>query len=213
MTRTAADTARHARPAHPVSDIVARVAGKPVPASVVAERLTGLYAGPHAGRFPHHGREARQLRRWVGQLVIAETVCEVTAREAGLPPCPEPVLLDEVARVELGSLATAVLDSSPYARAVYRDLAAGCVIPESQAEEFYQRNRDLFLTPEALGRGGTATLPYSQVRGQVLHRLRDAATRRRFLRWLDARTAELVTPCPGWEHPGDPAQPDNTHRH
>ncbi|KKB97156.1 malonyl CoA-ACP transacylase, partial [Mycobacterium nebraskense] len=31
--------------------------------------------------------------------------------------------------------------------------------------------------------------------------------------WLDARRAELVRLAPGYEHPGDPRQPDNTHRH
>jgi alpha-mannosidase len=31
--------------------------------------------------------------------------------------------------------------------------------------------------------------------------------------WLDARGAELVRLAAGYEHPGDPRQPDNTHRH
>jgi [acyl-carrier-protein] S-malonyltransferase len=31
--------------------------------------------------------------------------------------------------------------------------------------------------------------------------------------WLDARCAALVSLAPGYEHPGDPRQPDNTHRH
>lgn len=34
-----------------------------------------------------------------------------------------------------------------------------------------------------------------------------------FNRWLDERRRELVTHAPGFEHPGDPSQPDNTHRH
>ena len=34
-----------------------------------------------------------------------------------------------------------------------------------------------------------------------------------FNRWLDERRRALVRPAPGFEHPGDPAQPDNTHRH
>ena len=37
--------------------------------------------------------------------------------------------------------------------------------------------------------------------------------RRAFRLWLDARCAELVELAPGYEHPGDPRQPDNTHRH
>lgn len=34
-----------------------------------------------------------------------------------------------------------------------------------------------------------------------------------FNRWLDERRSALVTNAPGFEHPGDPGQPDNTHRH
>jgi [acyl-carrier-protein] S-malonyltransferase len=34
-----------------------------------------------------------------------------------------------------------------------------------------------------------------------------------FNRWLDERRRVLVQHAPGFEHPGDPAQPDNTHRH
>lgn len=34
-----------------------------------------------------------------------------------------------------------------------------------------------------------------------------------FNRWLDERRRALVTHAPGFEHPGDPSQPDNTHRH
>lgn len=34
-----------------------------------------------------------------------------------------------------------------------------------------------------------------------------------FNRWLDQRRRALVTHAPGFEHPGDPSQPDNTHRH
>ena len=47
----------------------------------------------------------------------------------------------------------------------------------------------------------------------VADHLRGAARRRAFRRWLDARCAELVELAPGYEHPGDPRQPDNTHRH
>ncbi|RZS32375.1 [acyl-carrier-protein] S-malonyltransferase [Herbihabitans rhizosphaerae] len=36
---------------------------------------------------------------------------------------------------------------------------------------------------------------------------------REFARWLDRRRGESVRPAKGFEHPGDPSQPDNTHRH
>jgi [acyl-carrier-protein] S-malonyltransferase len=41
----------------------------------------------------------------------------------------------------------------------------------------------------------------------------DARRRRRFLRWLVGEQAVRVRVSPGFEHPGDPRQPDNHHRH
>ncbi|MEY9934242.1 [acyl-carrier-protein] S-malonyltransferase [Catenulispora sp. GP43] len=41
----------------------------------------------------------------------------------------------------------------------------------------------------------------------------DPARLAAFNRWLDERRRDLVTNAPGFEHPGDPGQPDNTHRH
>ncbi|MEU6969438.1 hypothetical protein AB0A71_17150 [Kitasatospora aureofaciens] len=43
--------------------------------------------------------------------------------------------------------------------------------------------------------------------------LRDAARRAAFVRWLDRERAQRLTLVKGLEHPGDPAQPDNHHRH
>ncbi|MER7667402.1 hypothetical protein ABTY61_02915 [Kitasatospora sp. NPDC096128] len=43
--------------------------------------------------------------------------------------------------------------------------------------------------------------------------LRDAARRAEFVRWLDHERARRLTLVEGLEHPGDPAQPDNHHRH
>ena len=43
--------------------------------------------------------------------------------------------------------------------------------------------------------------------------LRGAARRRAFRLWLEQRRAALVWLAPGYEHPGDPRQPDNVHRH
>jgi [acyl-carrier-protein] S-malonyltransferase len=37
--------------------------------------------------------------------------------------------------------------------------------------------------------------------------------RRLFVRWLDQARSTGVRMAPGFEHPGDPAQPDNHHRH
>ncbi|MEV7770358.1 hypothetical protein [Kitasatospora sp. NPDC086791] len=43
--------------------------------------------------------------------------------------------------------------------------------------------------------------------------LREAARRAAFVRWLDRERAHRLTLVEGLEHPGDPAQPDNHHRH
>ena len=47
----------------------------------------------------------------------------------------------------------------------------------------------------------------------IAEHLRAAARRRAFRLWLDVRCAAVVELAPGYEHPGDPRQPDNTHRH
>ncbi|MFD7588454.1 hypothetical protein ACFV84_23825 [Kitasatospora sp. NPDC059811] len=43
--------------------------------------------------------------------------------------------------------------------------------------------------------------------------LTEAARRAAFVRWLDHERAQRLTLVEGLEHPGDPAQPDNHHRH
>ncbi|MEV7021846.1 hypothetical protein [Kitasatospora sp. NPDC093558] len=43
--------------------------------------------------------------------------------------------------------------------------------------------------------------------------IHDATRRAAFTRWLDRERAARLTLVEGLEHPGDPAQPDNHHRH
>lgn len=57
------------------------------------------------------------------------------------------------------------------------------------------------------------TVPLADVRTEIAAHLLGAARRRAFTAWLDQRAAETVALAPGFEHPGDPRQPDNTHRH
>ncbi|MFD0467582.1 peptidylprolyl isomerase [Nonomuraea thailandensis] len=45
------------------------------------------------------------------------------------------------------------------------------------------------------------------------HDLLRAAQRKAFARWLDDLRAKKVRLMPGLEHPGDPRQPDNHHKH
>ena len=54
--------------------------------------------------------------------------------------------------------------------------------------------------------------PLAEVRDEIGARLLAGARRRAFTAWLDRHMAD-VRLAPGYEHPGDPGQPDNTHRH
>jgi [acyl-carrier-protein] S-malonyltransferase len=82
------------------------------------------------------------------------------------------------------------------ARAVFVAVTADVDVTEDQICGYRERNPRRF---------GSAA--------EVADHLRGAARRRAFRVWLDARSAELVELAPGYEHPGDPRQPDNTHRH
>jgi [acyl-carrier-protein] S-malonyltransferase len=53
----------------------------------------------------------------------------------------------------------------------------------------------------------------AEVREEIRERLAFGARRRAFVQWLDRRMADSVRLAAGFEHPGDPGQPDNTHRH
>ncbi|GAB3437899.1 peptidylprolyl isomerase [Actinophytocola sediminis] len=53
----------------------------------------------------------------------------------------------------------------------------------------------------------------AEVREEIRARLALGARRRAFVEWLDRQLADSVRLAAGFEHPGDPAQPDNTHRH
>jgi [acyl-carrier-protein] S-malonyltransferase len=57
---------------------------------------------------------------------------------------------------------------------------------------------------EIAGRPVTTGRPSAGDRGPRL---------REFARWLDRRRRDALSVAPGFEHPGDPHQPDNTHRH
>lgn len=53
----------------------------------------------------------------------------------------------------------------------------------------------------------------AEVRADIEEWLLAGARRRAFTAWLDREMAARVRLAPGYEHPGDPGQPDNTHRH
>ncbi|WP_367667042.1 hypothetical protein [Streptomyces sp. DG2A-72] len=120
----------------------------------------------------------------------------------------------------LGSIVAATLAHSPAARTLLAELEDEQHVPETAVQDYYHRNRDRFLTPEALRRGVdpfsvTAPddfVPYTHARDSITHELRRAAAHRAFFDWFD-RARAGVEYAVGHEHPGDPSHPDHEHRH
>lgn len=199
---------------------VASVAGDPVGVAEVDARETRLRGGHRPNALPARGTsEGRQLRRWLTQLIVTERVVAVEAAARGLTgaaaPNEDDVLPDVTARLEIGSVAAAVL-ADPRARALFAAVTADVVIGDDEVAGYHARNPLRFAQSRSVGHGWRAPLTdpsLEQVRPAVEQHLLAAARRRAFRVWLDTRRAALVRLAPGFEHPGDPRQPDNTHRH
>ncbi|MFI1360443.1 peptidyl-prolyl cis-trans isomerase [Streptomyces sp. NPDC020898] len=166
----------------------------------------------------------RQRRRWATQIVVADVLARRECEERGLKP-PEPPVralpaVPEADVAGLGSIVAVVLAYSAAARTLLGHLEGRQAIPEAAVWEYYERNRDRFLTVAALRTGvdpfGDAAdadfLPYEQVKAGIEGELRQAAGRRAFFSWLDLARADVVY-AHGHEHPGDPSHPDHEHRH
>lgn len=198
----------------------ARVAGKPVSIKEIDEREAALRAGNRASALPRPGTsECRQLRRWLTQLVAAERVVDEETAARGLSglgaPGQDDVLPDTAARLEIGSVAAATL-GTPLARAVFADVTAAVDVSDAEVAAYHARNPLRFALIQGGSHGwhGRPAAPsLDQVRYRIAAHLRAAARRQAFRLWLDARCAALVELAPGYEHPGDPRQPDNTHKH
>lgn len=177
--------------------VAATVAGEPVTIAEVDTREQAVRARAPRHALPRPGtREARQLRRWLTQVLVAE---RVVAREAGPPhgadvPTPAELLPDTLAHMEIGSVAAATL-ADPAGRELFARVTADLVVGDDEVADYHARN------------------PGRMPKSAVAEHLRASARRRAYRRWLDARCAELVVLAPGYEHPGDPRQPDNTHSH
>jgi [acyl-carrier-protein] S-malonyltransferase len=180
--------------------IAATVNGVPVTIEEVDAREADLRASRIAASLPRPGTsEGRQLRRWLTQLLVTERVVAAEASARGLTadsaPTEAEVLPDTTVRLEIGSLASSVL-SDALARALFADVTADVDVSDDEVASYRSRNPLRFSTA-----------------ADVEAHLRAAARRREFRLWLDARCAAVVQLAPGYEHPGDPRQPDNTHRH
>jgi [acyl-carrier-protein] S-malonyltransferase len=180
--------------------IAAKVGGIPVSVEEVDAREAQLRGTRIASSLPRPGTsEGRQLRRWLTQLLVTERVVASEAAVRGLrvdsAPPEEELLPDTTSRLEIGSITAAAL-SHPLGRALFVDITAAVDVSDDDVVAYQARNPRRFAT-----------------RTEVAEHLRGAARRRAFRLWLDARRAALVELAPGYEHPGDPRQPDNTHRH
>ena len=204
--------------------LVATVAGTPVAVDEVDAREARLRNGPRAAALPAAGSsEGRQLRRWLTQLIVTERVVaaeaaarRLTAQDVEHAPTEAELLPDVTARLEIGSVAAAAL-ADPRARALFADVTAAVQITDDDVADYHARNPLRFAArrpgPHGWRAPSLVSPPLGEVQSAITEHLRGAARRRAFRVWLDARRAALVRLAAGYEHPGDPRQPDNTHRH
>ncbi len=163
--------------------------------------------------------EGRQLRRWVTQLIVTEKVVAFEAARMGIHAEGAPTLAEVLptasARLEVGSVIAAVL-ADPLARSLFAYVGADVTVSDDEVARFHAGNPMRFAGyrrgPQGWRIPGPCP-PLNQVRAAITDHLLAAARRRAFRNWLDARRAALVELAPGYEHPGDPRQPDNVHRH
>ncbi|MGI9123640.1 MAG: DUF7158 domain-containing protein [Mycobacterium sp.] len=190
----------------------ATVAGHSIRVAEVDLREAALRSSPQTAALPRPGTsEGRQLRRWLTQLLVTERVVvhEASARGVAVTACTpteEDVLPDLTARLEIGSIAATAL-ADPLTRALYADVTGEVDISDDAVTGYHLRN------PRRFARVDQPTPDFAEVAPAIAAMLRGAARRRAFRIWLEQRRAALVWLAPGYEHPGDPRQPDNTHKH
>ncbi len=203
-----------------MSGVAAHVAGAPVTVADVDRREALLRTHTPEATLPGAGTsEGRQLRRWLTQVIVTERVVAAEAARLGVAPGQAPdlaeILPDGIARHEVGSVTAAAL-AAPVARALFAHVTRDVTVSAEDVESYHRRNPLRFAVgrPGADGWETTPTAPpLSQVRAVVAAHLLGAARRRAFRLWIEELRSELVCLAPGFEHPGDPRQPDNTHRH
>jgi len=203
-----------------VIGVVATVGDDAVLVGEVDASEERLRATRLATALPRPGTsEGRQLRRWLVQVLVTARVIAAEAARVGLTahgaPTEEELLPDVPARLEIGSVAAAALEEE-LARAVFVHVTLGVTVADREIRDYHARNPYRF-GGRAVGTGGWRGRPveaaFDDARAEIAEHLLGVSRRREFRRWLDVRRAELVHLAPGYEHPGDPRQPDNTHKH
>lgn len=127
-------------------------------ARIVAERVVATVAGVavavdevDAAALPASGTsEGRQLRRWLTQLIVTERVVAAEAAARGLTaagaPAEADLLPDATARLEIGSVAAAVL-ADPLARALFAAVTARVAVTDDAVADYHARNPLRFAAP------------------------------------------------------------------
>ena len=202
--------------------MVATVGDAVVLVDDVDAREERLRATRLANALPRPGTsEGRQLRRWLTQVLVTARVVAAEAAAPGLTADGAPTEDDAACPTSPRGWRSAASrrrrSRSGLARALFVHVTAGVAVTEHEIADYHARNPFRFggrsrrhrRMARPTGRGRARR----RARGRSPSTCWPSARRREFRRWLDARRAELVHLAPGYEHPGDPRQPDNTHKH
>ncbi|WP_020385792.1 DUF7158 domain-containing protein [Kribbella catacumbae] len=199
---------------HAPPGVLAYLNGRPIPRALLDDRLAALRAGDAACVLPKPDtREARQLARWVAQVIITEQLCLDELQRHGQPAtatqlpdvsaAPATVVrpLDVSAAIAVGSITAAALAGSKPVRRV----------AELVSREVRISSEQLAYAADVLGKEAPRDpgVPVERWHAELL----DSARLEAFARWLNAAQHERVHLVHGLEHPGDSNQPDNLHRH
>ena len=201
--------------------MAATVGGESVTVAEVDARERALRAGGTADALPRPGTsEARQLRRWITQVLVAERV--VAAEASALWRCvtktrrPSGICCPTRSRGWRSAASQRPRCQNPAAARCSRASPppSASATPRCGITTAAIRSASP-SRPAAPGgwHGAPVRADLDDVRPAIAAHLLAAARRREYRRWLDARCADAVVLAPGYEHPGDPRQPDNTHRH
>ncbi|GAA1584245.1 malonyl CoA-ACP transacylase [Kribbella sancticallisti] len=194
----------HSHAPHAPADVLAYLNGTPIPRHLLDTRLAALRAGDAACVLPREGtREARQMARWVAQIIITEHLCqdELTRQHQPTPSTATAAPLDVSTAIAVGSITAAALAGSEVVRRVAELVSREVRIP---AEQLAYAADVLGVDPPA-----DPAVPAERWHAELL----DSARLEAFARWLNAAQHERVQLVHGLEHPGDSNQPDNLHRH
>jgi [acyl-carrier-protein] S-malonyltransferase len=130
--------------------VIGTVAGRGVPAELLEQRLSAMYASPAAVALPARGdMEWRRLRRWVAQLLLTEALVRAEADRLGVTAeaAPPADVAEAVRLAATGSLAAAVLSAQPLARALFDRVSTDIDVDESAVRAYYDRNPDRWRQP------------------------------------------------------------------